>query len=411
MAIVAEVFNQVVGVDTHARSHTLALVDPAIGAVQGSATFPTTPAGLSRAVAWIVKRAGGPTLVVIEGVGAYGAGLARRVVAEGLQVVEPGPMPARQAVGKDDLTDAVRIACSVTGTEVAKLRQPRADEGVRAAVRVLVVARENLNEERTRAINALIALVRTADLGVDARRPLTKAQVATIAAWRGRHEPVELRVARTETVRLARRIQDLDTDLAANTTELDALVQASPAAQLTTRTGIGPVTAAVVLITWSHPGRIHSEAAFAALAGTNPIPASSGNTTRHRLNRGGDRRLDHALNTVALTRMRIDPATRAYVARRRAEGHHPRDHARPEAVHRPPDLPSPRQPHNRLTKHRSISSGVLGGDSSRAGFGEWLPTNPSILLSVSRSRGGPMTLRGGGVDVLCRARDLAQVVP
>ncbi len=325
MAIVAEVFTSIVGVDTHARSHTLALIDPATGAVQGSASFPTSPAGLGRAVTWVAKRAGGPVLVVIEGVGSYGAGLARRVSAEGLQVVEPGPMAARQATGKDDTTDAVRIARSVTGTDIGLLREPRADEGVRAAVRVLVVARENLNQERVRTINALTALVRTAALGVDARRPLSKAQIATIAAWRGRHEPLELRVARTEAIRLARRIRDLDDDLAANTTELGVLVQASPAAPLTAKTGIGPVTAAVVLIAWSHPGRIHSEAAFAALAGTNPIPASSGNTTRHRLNRGGDRRLNHALNTIALTRMRCDPDTQAYVARRRADGRTPKE--------------------------------------------------------------------------------------
>jgi transposase len=325
MAIVAEVFNQVVGVDTHARSHTLALIDPATGAVQGSASFPTSPAGLGRAVAWIVKRATGPALVVIEGVGSYGAGLARRLTVEGVQVVEPGPMPARQATGKDDTTDAARIARSVTGAEIDKLRQPRADEGVRAALRVLVVARENLNEERTRAINALTALVRTVDLGVDARRPLSKTQITTIAAWRDRHEPVELHVARAEAVRLARRILETGTELADNTTELAALVDASPAAPLTAKTGIGPVTAAVVLITWSHPGRIHSEAAFAAIAGVNPIPASSGNTTRHRLNRNGDRRLNRALDTIALTRMRSDPATQAYVTRRRAKGHTTRE--------------------------------------------------------------------------------------
>jgi transposase len=80
------------------------------------------------------------------------------------------------------------------------------------------------------------------------------------------------------------------------------------------------VTAAVILVVWSHPGRIRSEAAFAALAGTCPIPASSGNTERHRLNRGGDRRLNRALNTIVLTRMCADEETRAYVKRRTAEG-------------------------------------------------------------------------------------------
>lgn len=85
-------------------------------------------------------------------------------------------------------------------------------------------------------------------------------------------------------------------------------------------TGVGAVTAAVILTVWSHPGRVRSQAALAQIAGTCPIPASSANTTRHRLNRGGDRQLNRAINTIVLTRMRMDPATRAYVARRTAEG-------------------------------------------------------------------------------------------
>ena len=95
---------------------------------------------------------------------------------------------------------------------------------------------------------------------------------------------------------------------------------AAEAPRLLELTGVGAVVAASVLIAWSHPGRVRSEAAMASLAGTCPIPASSGNTTRHRLNRGGDRRLNRSLTTITIVRMRVDPATRAYVARRRAEG-------------------------------------------------------------------------------------------
>jgi transposase len=86
------------------------------------------------------------------------------------------------------------------------------------------------------------------------------------------------------------------------------------------RGGVGPISAAQVLVSWSHAGRLRSEAAFAALAGANPIPASSGQVTRHRLNRSGDRQLNRALHTIVLARLRDDPATRAYAARRRAEG-------------------------------------------------------------------------------------------
>lgn len=97
-------------------------------------------------------------------------------------------------------------------------------------------------------------------------------------------------------------------------------MQATPAGGLLDKPGVGPVTAAVAITAWSHPGRVRSEAAFACLAGVNPIPASSGNTTRHRLNRGGDRRLNQALHMATVTRMRMDPATRAYTDKRRAEG-------------------------------------------------------------------------------------------
>ena len=84
--------------------------------------------------------------------------------------------------------------------------------------------------------------------------------------------------------------------------------------------GVGPISAAQILVSWSHAGRLRSEAAFAALAGANPIPASSGQVTRHRLNRSGDRQLNRALHTIVLARLRDDPQTRAYATRRRAEG-------------------------------------------------------------------------------------------
>ncbi len=89
---------------------------------------------------------------------------------------------------------------------------------------------------------------------------------------------------------------------------------------LTSRYGVGPVSAAQAIVSFSHPGRCRSEAAFATLAGTSPVPASSGQTIRHRLNRGGDRALNRAIHAIALVRMRSCPRTRAYIARRTAEG-------------------------------------------------------------------------------------------
>ena len=252
-------------------------------------------------------------------VGSYGAQLADQLAAADLEVCEPSPIPHHHGQGKNDDLDAVRIARSVLGVGITMLRRPRADTGPRVALRVLVIAREEMTADRTRTINALTALLRTVDLGVDARRPLTAGQVTTISGWRARDEPAWWATCRGEAVRLARPIRDLDQQIAANRVQLDALV-AAQAPELTTLTGVGSVVAATVLIAWSHPGRIRSEAALAAIAGACPIPASSGNTVRHRLNRSGDRRLNRALHTIVLVRLRVDPATRAYAARRRAEG-------------------------------------------------------------------------------------------
>ena len=320
MPIVAEQYTFVIGVDTHAATHSLALVSASTGAVVDQAVFPNTPPGLDRALTWITHRIGElSALVVIEGVGSYGAGLADRVTAGGLLVAEPSAMPAaeRRGVGKTDALDAVRIARSVLAVDTARLRWPRA-AGPRVVLRVLVVAREQMVAERTRAINALTALARTIDLGVDTRKALLHSQFKVIAGWRDRREDPVIRTCRQEAIRLAKRIVALAGELIENRKALDAAV-ADTAPELCELPGV-VVVAASVLTAWSHPGRVRSEAAFAALAGTCPIPASSGNTLRHRLNRGGDRRLNRALTTVVIVRMRTHAPTRAYVARRRAEG-------------------------------------------------------------------------------------------
>lgn len=267
-------------------------------------------------------------MFVVEGTGSYGATLTERLELAGYRVVEAARMPAgdRRGVGKSDALDAARIARAVLGLADHELRTPRtlsagaeASSGSRVALRVLVVARDQMTGERTRAINTLTALLRTVDLGVDARKSLTAVQLTTIAGWREREENLARRTCRAEAVRLARRVKTLDGDLATNRAGITNLV-ASAAPELLELSGVGAVVAAAVMIAWSHPGRVRSEAAMASLAGTCPIPASSGNTVRYRLNRGGDRRLNRALTTIVIVRMRIDPATRAYVVRRRAEG-------------------------------------------------------------------------------------------
>lgn len=323
LSIVADNYRFVVGVDTHAATHTYALVESPSGKELGTETFPTTPAGLGRAVAWLGRRTGGDidgVLISAEGTGSYGAVMADLVSETGYRVVEaPTPSSKRlRGTGKTDTLDAIVAARSTLVMDVGRLRDRRAGE-LQAALKVLTVAREQMNADRLRSINALTALLRTHDLGLDARRALTLTQIRSVAAWRRHQEPLSLSVARADAVRHAKRVIHLDADLRNNREQVTKLVR-DHAPVLLEMTGVGAVTAAVILTVWSHPGRVRSQAALAQIAGTCPIPASSGNTTRHRLNRGGDRQLNRAINTIVLTRMRMDPATRAYVARRTAEG-------------------------------------------------------------------------------------------
>ena len=324
MSIVAHTRTYVIGVDAHARTHALAILACPTGELLDESQFPATAAGLQRAIAWVARRTGGDlnALWVIEGIGTYGARLAHAAGDAGYAVVEAARMNARanRGVGKSDPLDARRIAHAVLPLDDAQLRWPGSDDGVRAALRVLIASRDHITTERTAAINALIALLRVVDLGVDARGPLNATQISAIAAWRSRTEELSIGVARAEAVRLAKRVRVADQELSNVTQQMTSLLTDSPAAGLLDKPGIGPVTAAIAYAAWSHAGRVRSEAAFASLAGVNPIPASSGNTIRHRINRGGDRRPNRALHMAVVTRMRMDPDTRAYVDKRTAQG-------------------------------------------------------------------------------------------
>lgn len=232
--IVSEQYQYVIGVDTHAATHTFAVLAAPSGAVIDHDTFPTTTSGLGRALSWIARRVGqASVLVVVEGTGSYGAILTERLELAGHRVVEAAVMPAgdRRGVGKSDTLDAARIARAVLGLSENELRTPRTlsvgedvSSGARVALRVLVVARDQMTGERTRAINTLTALLRTVDLGVDARKPLTAAQLTTIAGWRDREENMARRTCRAEAVRLARRIRTLGVDLATNKRGINDLI-------------------------------------------------------------------------------------------------------------------------------------------------------------------------------------------
>ncbi|MDR1079348.1 MAG: IS110 family transposase [Propionibacteriaceae bacterium] len=330
MDIVANTHRFVTGVDCHAASHTFAIVDAATGGLVEVRSFPVTGAGLRRALDWMGRRTGGPAgaLLVVEGTGSYGAGLALAAGRAGWRVVEAMPVTraARGGRGKTDQIDAELIARTVLAVDADRLREPRALDGVRSALSTLLAARRHRQRARTATVNALTALVRTVDLGVDARRRLTHATIEGIAGWRTRpNDDLATATARRAAAELAQDIIAADLWLTDNARRLHALIAAGPASALLQRPGVGPVTAATVLTAWSHPGRVRTEAAFASLAGVNPVPASSGNTTRHRLNRGGDRTLNQALHQIALTRTRYDPATRDYVAKRTSQGKTPRE--------------------------------------------------------------------------------------
>jgi transposase len=147
-----------------------------------------------------------------------------------------------------------------------------------------------------------------------ARKTLGKTALAALA---GRELPAhasrEHAIRQAEIARLALALRQARGQLKDNRAQLLAIVD-DIAPGLTSRYGIGPVSAAQAIVSFSHPGRCRSEAAFASLSGTSPLPASGGRTIRHRLNPGGDRALNRAIHAIALTRMRSSPRTRAYIA-------------------------------------------------------------------------------------------------
>lgn len=323
MTIVAELFEHVVGIDTHARSHTYCLLHSRSGAVVDTASFPTTKAGTARAISWILRRTQGSVLAAVEGTSSYGAGVTAALGEEDFEVAEvrPAARASHAHAGKSDALDAEAAARSVLGRDYDHLARPR-QAGRRAALRVLLAARAIMDQQRTANRNALTALLRSIDLGIDARKALSDAQVRTIAAWRitqGNRRADPLVIARREARRLATAVLEQTQALRENHHELRLLAD-DLAPGLQQQPGIGPVTAAIIVCAYSHHGRIRSEAAFAALGGIAPLPASSGNTSRHRLSRSGDRQLNRAFDVIVRTRMSYDPATRDYVARRRGEG-------------------------------------------------------------------------------------------
>ena len=324
MPMLADVIDAVIGVDTHRDVHH-AVIARASGVVIAACSVPNTSGGYARLLAWAREHAPGPQLAAcIEGTRSYGAGLARAAAAAGLMVIEceQPTRRTRRGKGKSDPIDAHLAVLTALRLDAGKLPTPRAD-GDREALRILLCARRELTTTATAQANRLRALLRDGD---DTDRDLgrrARLSTTTLAALARRRQPPGASraqaVRHAEIRRLTLALQQAARQVKANHRELRAIVS-DLAPGLTSRPGIGPVTAAQAIVSFSHPGRCRHDAAFARLAGTSPIEASSGQTARHRLNRGGDRALNMAIHIIATSRMRCDPATIAYITRRRAEG-------------------------------------------------------------------------------------------
>ena len=321
MPMLAELVEVVIGVDTHTDTHTAAVVDARTGAVLAQATVTADPDGYAALVAQAEQHPG-LRAWAMEGSGGYGAGLARHLAAADELVVELDrpQRPARRSGAKSDRLDAERAARDALAR--THLAQPKTGPE-RAALQMRLTARRAAVEAATAAQRQLLALIITSPEPVRARfrGQTTRAAITTATRLRPSAAGGDLEVTTALTVlrELARRIRFLEAEALGHEQALRATVR-SWRPDLLELTGVGTIVAATVLSAWSHPGRCRSDAAFAMLAGAAPIPASSGKTVRYRLNRAGDRQLNRALHTVVLTRLQRDDRTRAYAARRRAEG-------------------------------------------------------------------------------------------
>jgi transposase len=325
----ADRVDAVIGVDTHTDTHTAAVVSP-IGSVLAEFTVAATADGVANLLAWAheqtVVLGAGRRAWALDSARSHGIGLLRALRAAGETVFE-APKPtatARRRGGKSDSLDAVHAARAVLAAD--HTATPRAD-GDREALRILHACRRHYTDTRTATVNLFKSLILTADddLRDQFRGRNTGQQVRhAVCLTSSDDSDMLVRLRRDQLTALAGQIRDLDRLLATNLRQIRDLVAVMVPALLE-QPGIGPVTAAVALIAWSHHGRVRSEAAFAALGGVSPVPASSGRTVRHRLNRGGDRTLNSAIHTIAKSRQRYHQPTKDYITRRTADGRTPRE--------------------------------------------------------------------------------------
>ena len=311
-----------VGVDTHGDTHTAAVIDTT-GRLLGCAQFPADAGGYAALLAWAVTF-GMLLIAAIEGTGAYGAGLARHLRGQGVELLEIDrpDRKSRRFSGKSDPLDAeaaARAALSRVRTGIPKDRTGKVE-----ALRNLRVARRSAVDQRADCMRRIKTLLVTApDELRDRLRRLPDRELLRVCASL---RPDTTRVgepsqaAKIAVRSLARRHAALSEEI----TELDAMIEPLVATinpALLALNGVGADVAGQLLVTaGENTDRLHSEAAFAMLCGVAPIPASSGKTHRHRLNRGGDRQANAALYRIVLCRLRWDPRTQTYMRRRTEQG-------------------------------------------------------------------------------------------
>lgn len=309
------------GIDTHRDTHTAALLT-IDGKVLDVAQFPTTPDGYQQLLAWLT-RTGRLDKVGIEGTGSYGHGMAEVLRAAGIIMIEVDRpnRTTRRREGKSDPTDAIEAARAVISGRATGI--PKTRTGPVEALRYLHLTRHDAVADRARCQNRIRSTLVTAPDPI--RQQLAHLNptqlINACATLTTSHHDIVHHAVITRLRSLARQhhqltleIKDLDHDIR------PLIQQANP--DLLTIPGIGPTVASQLMITvGDNPHRIATEAAFAMLTGVAPLPASSGNTHRHRLNRGGDRHANHAIWRIAMTRLATDQTTRDYRDKYRAAGH------------------------------------------------------------------------------------------
>ena len=310
------------GVDTHRTTHHAVTLNN-LGLVLGDKEFPATTAGYRGLLEWM-SSFGVVARIGVESTGSYGAGLRGYLSANHVRVIEINQPHAhtRLRIGKSDPIDAEAAARKVLGGGLTT--QPKRTTGVIEATRILRVARESAVKARSAALVQFQDLVTTAPAGLreSMAHQGTRANVTLASLWRPDTMRLDDPAQATKMALgiIARRVRALDDEIGSVDRQLDRLVT-EVAPTLITRLGIGTQHAAQLLVTaGENIDRLSSEAAFARLCGVAPIPASSGQTHRMRLHRGGDRQANRSLHLIAVCRLRYDQRTIDYMARRQAEG-------------------------------------------------------------------------------------------